>query len=225
MIFDIDYSRSLGHRHSMAAAALFQLLVPQLQKGFQFMATRMLQNEAVAFFRYRSKLRERPLKIFVAYDWDDEIRVRRMLFDKLQKDRCFKLWLDKESEIKGHTDAKIWEPILLRALAETDCVIVCLSNEAINNRGYFKKREVAYILKEAKKQRELSTYVILVKLEKCATPAAYRQWPLADLHQLHGYDTLAKTIVRQAYEEHKRKRDLTYKSPLLNGDSLFTTRR
>lgn len=190
-------------------------LVQAVQRGFQYLITRTVSKNVSAYQLHKEELRKNPLRVFIAYDKDDEQKVRD-LYGKLKAQPGIDPWLDRESEIKDiPREAKeLWGPPLEKALREADCAMICLSRESIANRNYFQKKEVPFILKTAKEERELDTYVILVKLEQCTTPRKYEAWEVSDLYVEGGYDKLLDTIV-QAYEDLKDKRGIRFefKSP------------
>jgi hypothetical protein len=191
---------------------MYQGIAQQIVKGFQFAITRLLQRNVSEYVRYRDLLLKNPLKVFVSYDKDDEQKVRTLLYDRLCEEKRLDVWFDRESEIKDvPRDAKeLWEPKLEAALEGADCVIVCLTKESVNNRSYFQKKEVPFILSTAQKPRELSIYLILVRLEECRIPKKYKSVEARDLFVPRGCEILAETIIRQAYEELKRKRGIKF---------------
>jgi hypothetical protein len=185
------------------------------QNILQHFAIRRVPKYVSAYLQYKDKLRDNPLRVFISYDWDDEVKVR-LLYERLRSQVGIAPWLDKESNIKDipHESVAIWKPKLMAELKKSDCVIICHSNESINNKGVFRTEEVPFILKEAKKERELSTYVILAMLEICVIPPAYKSWPTAHLYLEQEYELMLDKIVINAYEELKHKRGVKYEEPL-----------
>lgn len=188
-----------------------QQFVQHIQRALQYFFTSAITTNVTGYVDYREQLKQNPLKVFVAYDWDDRPKVLK-LYDRLAAETGVEPFLDHKSEIKDIplSDRERWEPILQERLQDAHCVMVCLSREAISNKGYFNRKEVRYILEAAKNQREINTYIVLVKLERCRTPKKYPQCDVVEAYADDRYEKMLKTIVN-AREELKDARNLRYR--------------
>jgi ribosomal protein L39E len=191
--------------------ALIQAFTQSFQRGVQHVAVSAISKNASGYLALREELKKNPLKVFVSYDWDDRPKVLP-LYERMKAQAGIEPFLDKMSEIKdiplANRDA--WEGPLQQHLRNAECVMICLSPESVKNRGYFNRHEVPYILKAAKQQREIPTYVIIVKLEDCKVPRKYKPWDVTDVYLEGGYEKMLDTIT-QAREQLKDARGLRFK--------------
>ena len=68
-----------------------------------------------------------------------------------------------------------WALTIRQAVARADVVIVCLSRNAVDRRGYIQK-EIRIILEEADQIPEGRAYVIPLLLDECEVPSAFQRW-------------------------------------------------
>jgi hypothetical protein len=190
---------------------LLQPLQLNLQRYFAVAVSRGVTKNVSAYMQYREALRENPLIVFIAHDKDDEQMVRELLYNKLKAQVGIEPWLSEEKLKSIPLDKpEAWEPALQKALHESDCAMICLSKESISNKGYLYKKELPFILRTSKEQRELDTYVIVVKLEECATPRRFKRWDVSELFGADGYEKMLDTIVA-AYAQLKKARRIEFK--------------
>lgn len=191
--------------------ALIQAFTQSFQRGAQNVAISAISKNSSGYLALREELKKNPLRVFVSYDWDDRPKVLQ-LYERMEAQAGIEPFLDKKSEIKDIPlkNRLAWEGPLQQHLRNADCAMICLSPKSIKNRGYFQRREVPYILKAAQQQREISTYVILVKLDECKVPRKYKLWDVAEVYLEGGYDKMLDTITN-AREQLKDARGLRFK--------------
>jgi SOS-response transcriptional repressor LexA len=129
----------------------------------------------------------RKLKVFLCHSSEDKPKVRK-LYRRLVSDG-FDAWLDEEKLIPGHN----WDYEIRKAMQETDVVIICLSNNAVNKAGYVQK-EIRQAIDKANEQPEGKVYLIPLKLEDCKVPASINQYQWVDLFSRTGYQQLRTTL-------------------------------
>jgi len=82
-----------------------------------------------------------PIKIFLSYVSEDYLQVKGV-YDNLKK-TGFIPWMDKENILGGED----WEKSILRSVYNSDFIVVFLSENSVNKRGFF-QREVLLALKQ-----------------------------------------------------------------------------
>jgi hypothetical protein len=136
------------------------------------------------------------LRIFLCHSSSDKEAVRD-LYWRLRKDG-FNPWLDEQSILPGQK----WQQEIAKAVRASDIVIVCLSQAAVNKRGYIHK-EIKDALDVADEHPEDAIFLIPVRLEECDVPGRLKPWHWVDLFQKGGYDRLVKSLVLRAEKDNK----------------------
>jgi len=77
----------------------------------------------------------------------------------------FKPWIDKFNLIAGQR----WESEIDRAVKESDCVVVLLSKESVDHRGYVQK-EISLALEAASRETEEGIFVLPLCLDESPVP-------------------------------------------------------
>ena len=85
-----------------------------------------------------------------------------------------------------------WQREIARAVREADLVVVCLSSDSIEKRGYV-QREIKDVLDVADEMPDGRVFVVPARLEACEVPERLRRWQWVNLYEPHGYDLLLKT--------------------------------
>ncbi len=116
------------------------------------------------------------LKVFLCHSSKNKPAVRE-LYNRLSADGI-EAWLDEKNILPGQN----WELEIKKAVRNSDAIIVCLSKDAMNNRGYVHK-EIKLVLDEADRQPEGHIFIIPILLEECEIPER-----LSHLHYLRYYD-------------------------------------
>jgi len=126
-------------------------------------------------------------QIFLSYAREDEKQVKE-LYQKLT-DAGFNPWLDKENILPGQN----WAYCITKAIQESDFVLVCLSANSINKRGFLQK-EIERALDIRKEKLESDIYLIPVRFEDCKPPDRLQAYQWVDLFEPDGWARLAKAI-------------------------------
>ncbi|MBL7838435.1 MAG: TIR domain-containing protein [Bacteroidetes bacterium] len=127
------------------------------------------------------------LSIFLCHSSNDKPQVRELY--KLLKLHLFDPWFDEEKLIPGQD----WQKEIPKAVQKADIVIVCLSRDSVNKKGYIHS-EIAYALDEAKKQPEGTIFLIPLKLEECEVPESLRKWHWVNFFKDDGEKKLLKAL-------------------------------
>lgn len=131
------------------------------------------------------------LRVFLCHSSGDKQAVRD-LYRQLRMDGITP-WLDEEDLLPGQE----WEQEIPKAVRNSDVVIVCLSQAAINKRGYVQK-EIRIALDVADQQPEGAIFLIPVKLEECEAPERLRRWHWVNLFESNGYQRLMQALRSRA---------------------------
>jgi hypothetical protein len=169
----------------------------------------LLAQEAANIGTYWKQLRDNPLHIFISYDSQDSNAVRR-LYKKLNAAEEFKPWLDKV----GLKPGDAWEGKLFDALKMCDCAIVCLSKKSLRNRGFFRNKELKYIVEKASTELDDVLYIVPVMLEECNMPPLLDRWQASRVYERGGFKRLSEVLV-QGYKDMKERKGIKYKPAAL----------
>jgi CHASE2 domain-containing sensor protein len=154
----------------------------------------------------------------------------RGLYKRLRADG-FDPWLDEENLLPGQD----WQREITAAVRKSDIVLVCLSRDSINKKGFVQK-ELRYALDVADEQPEGSIFIIPLKLEECDVPERLSHLQWVNFFENRGYEKLlaslrAKSIKpavdarddeppAQATSESGRPREVTNESGQPRGEVL-----
>ena len=133
----------------------------------------------------------RTLNVFLCHASNDKSAVRQ-LYTQLQNSSVHP-WLDEEELLAGQE----WQVEISKAVKNSDVVIVCLSKEAINKRGFVQK-ELKFALDVADEQPEGTIFLIPLRLEECEVPERLRRWHWVNLFDERGYDLLIRSLQSRA---------------------------
>lgn len=125
----------------------------------------------------------RPLRVFLCHSSKDKPKIRD-LYNSLKLEGI-EPWLDEKQILPGQD----WQFEITKAVRNSDIVIVCLSQEAINKKGYLHK-EIRYALDVADEQPEGIIFIIPLKLEECDVPERLRRWQWVNMFEEDGYTRL-----------------------------------
>jgi ABC-type polysaccharide/polyol phosphate transport system ATPase subunit len=129
----------------------------------------------------------RKLKVFLCHSSGDKSEVK-ILYNKLLS-IGLDPWLDVEKILPGQD----WELEIAIAVRSSDVVLVCLSNNSINKKGYVQK-EIKYALDTADEQPEGTIFIIPIKLEECNVPERLKRWQWVEYFKENGYESLVKSL-------------------------------
>ena len=133
----------------------------------------------------------RPLKVFLCHASGDKPAVRD-LYKRLLAEGV-DAWLDEEKLLPGQD----WNDEILRALQESDAIIICLSKISVSKEGYV-QREIKEALEKAKEKPSGTIFVIPSKLDDCEIPNYLRQWQWVDLFTENGHERLMRSLKLRA---------------------------
>ena len=133
----------------------------------------------------------RPLKVFLCHASGDKPAVRD-LYKRLLAEGV-DAWLDEEKLLPGQD----WNDEILRALQESDAIIICLSKTSVSKEGYV-QREIKEALEKAKEKPSGAIFVIPSKLDDCEIPNYLRQWQWVDLFAENGFVKLLRSLKLRA---------------------------
>jgi len=138
---------------------------------------------------------DRKLRVFLCHSSADRPIVRE-LYQKLLAESWIDPWLDEEELYPGDD----WDLTIQKAVAESDVVLVCLSNNSITKRGYI-QRELRYVVDVALEIPEGEIFLIPLRLEECTPPRSLRDWQYADYFEEkreRAYERLLYSLERRA---------------------------
>ncbi len=127
------------------------------------------------------------LQVFLCYASEDE-KFARALYEKL-RGMNITPWFDKEDLLPG----QVWELQINQAIRKSDAVIICLSQNSVNKRGFVQK-EFKHILEIAKEIPENQIFIIPVKLEECDLPLSLEHLQTVNLFEKGGIQKLTQSL-------------------------------
>lgn len=133
----------------------------------------------------------RSLRVFLCHSSEDKPIICH-LYNRLHAEGI-EPWLDEKELLPGQE----WELEIVRAVRNSDVVVVCLSQEAVNKRGYIQK-EIRYALDVADEQPEGIIFIIPLRLEECDVPERLRRWQWVNMFEEDGYDRLMHALRSRA---------------------------
>ena len=132
---------------------------------------------------------KRYLRIFLCHSSGDKLAVRDLYGRLRSAANYISPWLDEEDLLPGQR----WQEEIPKAVRESDVVIVCLSQNAVNKRGYVQK-EIKYALDVADEQPEGTIFLIPVRLEDCEIPERLEHLHCVNLNQSRGFEQLIRAL-------------------------------
>lgn len=126
-------------------------------------------------------------QIFLSYAREDEEKVRQ-LYQKLS-DAGFKPWMDTKDIMPGEN----WKLAIQEAIRGSDFVLICLSANSTNKRGFIQK-EIKYALDTCQEKLETDIFLIPVRLEGVEVPRSLRDFHWLDLFEENGWKRLVETL-------------------------------
>lgn len=133
----------------------------------------------------------RRLRVFICHA-NDHLAVAHNLYKKLEA-AGFEPWIQDEKILPGqHRELEI-----LKAVRNSDVVIICLSERSFEEAGYFQKiQKIAADL--ALKQPEGAIFLIPVRIENCQVPVSLENLKSLDLFNKNDYNNLIKALQLRA---------------------------
>ena len=112
----------------------------------------------------------KKLKVFLCHSALDKDDVRELYHNLINKG--FEPWFNEEDLLPGQD----WKREISRAVSTSDIVLVCLSRQSINKKGYVHK-EIKIALDVADEQPEGTIFLVPIRLEDCLPPDRLGHFP------------------------------------------------
>ena len=183
-------------RRQQAAAIIIVLSVftqieyyvaPAFRRGATDILAKPYRDERLLDIISRNWQGRRPATIFLNYARDDKNEVLS-LYHKLT-DEGFIPWMD----IKNLLPGQVRKFAKLKAIRESDFVLVCLSKNSVSERGFL-QHEIQEALEVRNEKLEEDIYLIPVRLENCEVPASLQHLHCADIFEADEWDKLVEAI-------------------------------
>jgi hypothetical protein len=126
-------------------------------------------------------------QIFISYAREDYEPVEHLYLRLLYAG--FEPWVDKKNILPGEN----WKLSIEKAIRNSDLVLICLSNNSANKRGFL-QREIKEALELWKERLEDDIYLIPVRLEDCTVPESLSEFQWVNLYESTGWILLHKAI-------------------------------
>jgi hypothetical protein len=126
-------------------------------------------------------------QVFLSYSRQDG-DVAENINNHLTRDG-FKVWFDKNNLEVGQD----WNLEIVWAIRQSAAIIILLSSQSVNKRGYFQK-ELKRSLEVAEEVPEGEIYILPVKLDDCAVPEALTKYQWCQYQDEKGYDQLSRAL-------------------------------
>ena len=136
---------------------------------------------------------KRPLKVFLCHASADKPRVRE-LYTYLKK-HGIQPWLDEQDLLPGQD----WQVEIPKAIEESDVIIICLSKNSVDKKGYVQK-EIRFALDKALEMPEERIFIIPARLEECRVPRSLNPYQWVDLFNSNSYAKLMKSLQLRAVQ-------------------------
>jgi hypothetical protein len=134
----------------------------------------------------------RSLRVFLCHSKYDKPAVRR-LYARLQEEEGIRPWLDEKDLLPGQN----WKREIRRQVATSDCVLVCVSPQAIRGIG-FVHTEIGFAVETAQTQPEGAIFLIPVKFAECELPESLQPFHWVNLFEADGHTLLMRALRSRA---------------------------
>lgn len=141
------------------------------------------------------------MEIFISYAHED-FTLAKQLYDSLKR-RGASIWLDKISLLPG----QVWETEIKNTIRKANFVVLLMSNNAIDKRGFFQK-EIQIAIDVYKTVPSGQIYLIPARLDECNMPEFLQEVQWVDLFP--DWDTGMELIRRSIYVQ--RTKDIVTSS-------------
>jgi len=125
--------------------------------------------------------------VFISYTHADQNAARQLNFEL--RSRGFTTWLDKVNLLPGQD----WNSAIRSAIKSADLVLVLISKQSTEKRGYFQK-EIALALDTLSEVPEQSIYLVPVLLEECPIPERLSHLHAVEWASANGLQKLVDAI-------------------------------
>lgn len=147
---------------------------------------------------------DRRIQVFLCYAPKD-ISLVRELYKRLLMEGWIDPWFDEEKLLPGmDRDSEIE-----KVVESADFVLICLSNNSINEEGYFQK-ELRKVLDISLEKPEGTIYIIPFRIQAVSPPHAllaykYVDYFSRDLQELGYLDLLRSLMTKSNLDEFRKK--------------------
>lgn len=160
--------------------------------------------------------------VFISYATED-IEYAKKLYDFL-KENNFKPWLDKINLLPGQQ----WDYEIRKALREANYVILLLSSNSVEKRGYV-QREFKTALEYYEEKLDDDIYLIPVKIDQCTPPQRLSSFQWIVLENDDSFNKIINSLHLQQnrYLEHQQKQlneKLTFETKIVDENHLYKNR-
>lgn len=127
------------------------------------------------------------IQVFISYAREDQAMAREIYRRLIE--RGYKPWLDVEDLLPGQD----FRAIIEKTLTSSDFVIICLSQQAVETRGFF-QREIKGAVDKLKEMLPEDIFVIPARLDDCKMPDELKNRHWVNLYEGYGWEILFKTL-------------------------------
>jgi len=138
------------------------------------------QDDRTIEANVRKLLQPQAPLIFLSYAKEDADKVKA-IYKKLRRE-SLNPWLDIANLLPGQE----WDKVILKTIRSARFVIVFLSKNSVNKRGYVQK-EIREALDAADMMPEGEIFIIPVRLEECEVPERLAKWHWIDIFRPSGF--------------------------------------
>ncbi len=149
----------------------------------------LLENNKIASSK-ATKMKPQKSTVFLCHASEDKESVRKL--DKDLTAAGVTTWLDEKDLLPGQD----WDLEIRKALKSSTIVLVCLSTNAINKRGYVQK-EIVMALDVLDQIPEGQIFLVPVMLEECDLPDRLSSRHAVKIYEPSGIERLIKAIKYQ----------------------------
>src|SRR5262249_23830100 len=136
------------------------------------------------------------MKLFLSYSRQNE-HAAKQLYSTL-KAKGVDVWFDREALLPGQE----WEPAIKRALSDSDTVLLLLSSQSVDRRGFFQK-EIRLALDVMQTVPAGHIYLLPVRLDDCRVPDSLATIQYVDLFPRYD-DAIAKVLSALEFQQRIR---------------------
>ena len=130
---------------------------------------------------------DNTVRLFLSYTREDFETVSA-LYDRLEA-LGLHPWMDKRDLLPGQR----WREAIVREVKQCDLVLICLSPQSVDKRGFF-QREIRTALDAWQDKRQADIYLIPVRLAACEVPEELAEFNWVDLYEEDGWKLLLRAI-------------------------------
>lgn len=162
-------------------------VIPTSIFPFSWVTGATVSTEDIAVAKTNNKRTDISPSVFLCHASEDKPKVKE-LYISLKKDG-FSPWLDSENLLPGQE----WDVEIRKAVKDSDAIIVSLSSNSINKRGYIQK-EIRMALDVAEEIPEDVIFIIPARIDNCDVPDRLSKYHWVDLFESDGYGKLIESL-------------------------------